>query len=197
MLTYHAPALAGKIRICTAGVDPEDWKPLSSSRGNRVVVYWKSGDESFCNDVEEIIRQLGMEPIRFQYGLYARAEYKRELQTATLAVFISSFETQGIALAEAWSMNVPTLVWDPKGPTSWRGHNFIAGSSAPYLSGATGLSWVTLDDLAHVTNSAATHRDQFSPREWVLHNMTDQICSARLLQIIEIESRRRLHIPPR
>jgi hypothetical protein len=197
LMSFHAPQLVPKIRICTAGVDPHDWMPHGSHGSRRVVVYWKSGDESFCENVETILRQVGTEPVRFRYGHYSREDYKRELEKAALAVFLSSFETQGIALAEAWSMDVPTLVWDPKGTASWRGRSFISGSSAPYLSVATGLAWVTLDDLERVAKAALARRSEFSPREWLLHNMTDEICSARLLQIIETESQNRLRSQPR
>jgi hypothetical protein len=138
-----------------------------------------------------------MDVVRLRYGHYERENYKKELDNAAIAVFLSSFETQGIALAEAWAMDVPSLVWNPRAEASWRGRSFIAKSSAPYLSTATGMEWVTLDELDGVVRKAISNRASFAPRDWVLANMTDAICSAKLFEIIESESRTRRRSPPR
>lgn len=191
-----AAPLVPKIRICTAGVDPNYWKPSGEGQPARAIIYWKNGDESFCDDVEAVIRNFGMESVRLRYGHYTREDYKQELDRSSIAVFLSSFETQGIALAEAWSMDVPTLVWNPRSDASWRGRSFISKSSAPYLTPSTGLDWVTLDDLGQVVSEAFARRNEFAPRKWVLANMTDAICSGRLFEIIETESRTRLQTRP-
>ncbi|HUQ19163.1 MAG TPA: hypothetical protein VM099_06085 [Gemmatimonadaceae bacterium] len=192
-----AAPLAPKIRICTAGVDTNHWKPSGEGQPAQAIVYWKNGDESLCEDVEKVVRGFGMDVVRLRYGHYSREDYRKELDRSSIAIFLSSFETQGIALAEAWAMNVPTLVWNPRGEASWRGRSFIARSSAPYLTAATGMEWVTIDQLEPTLRDALAKRTAFSPREWVLANMTDAICSARLLEIIETESRSRRQNQPR
>lgn len=138
-----------------------------------------------------------MDVVRLGYGDHTREEYKKELDRSSIAVFLSSFETQGIALAEAWAMDVPTLVWNPRSEASWRGRSFVAKSSAPYLTAATGMDWITIDQLAQTLRDALAKRASFSPREWVLANMTDAICSAHLLEIIETESRSQHQNQPR
>jgi glycosyltransferase involved in cell wall biosynthesis len=192
-----APPLVPKIRICTAGVDPRYWKPSGDAKPNRALIYWKSGDESFCEAVEKIVSNAGLDIVRLRYDHYRRDDYRDELDRSAIAIFLSSFETQGIALAEAWAMDVPTLIWNPRSDASWRGRSFIAKSSGPYLSAATGMDWVTLDDLDRVLRQALSNRAAFCPRKWVLANMTDATCSARLFEIIGNESRTRLQIRPR
>jgi len=196
LVRSSAPELGPKIRICTAGVDARFWAPSGVGRSSRVVVYWKSGDEAFCTDVERVIEASGLQPIRIRYGKYTPDEYKRALDNAVAGVFLSSFETQGLALAEAWSMDVPTLVWNPQAQTSWRGHPFVAGSSAPYLSVETGSSWRRVSELASLIDDLPQKRHEFHPRDWVLANMSDVVCSAALFAIIERESRGRTHSTP-
>lgn len=183
-----APALVPKIRICTAGVDTEAWAPVDAAVESRALVYWKSGEESFCAHVESILEAQGLRPIRLRYGHYTPSEYKRALDDSVVAVFLSAFETQGLALAEAWSMDVPTLVWNPRAEASWRGRSFAAGSSAPYLSPVTGLPWETIEELPKTLAYALGHIEEFHPRAWVLGNMTDARCSRTLLDIIKAES---------
>jgi hypothetical protein len=185
----EAPQLVPKIRVCQAGVDADCWKPGHPRKSReRAVVYWKSGPESFCLDVEQIVSRCGLAPVRIRCGEYALHEYKRALESAAVAVFISSFETQGLALAEAWSMDVPTLVWNPRGDAEWRGRMFRAGSSCPFLTSATGRTWITSAELEVALRETLRNPTSLTPRQWVLAHMTDAICAAALYRTIRDDS---------
>lgn len=184
------PALRSKSVACPCGIDAAFWQP-SADRPNRqrAVVYWKSGDRLFCEQVEETVRRCGLEPVLVrtqpgEHAMFTADEYRRLLDQSAVAIFLSAFETQGLALAESWSMNVPTVVWDPRSPTQWHGRTFEAGSSAPYLTPSTGRSWRTIEQLEPVLRAVLAEIRAFEPRAWVLANMTDAICSAALMQII-------------
>ena len=184
-----APALRAKSRACPCGIDTEVWKPSGDATNRVALVYWKSGDEAFCAQVEAIVRACGLEPRRVralhgEHAMFSPADYRRLLDQSAIAVFLSTFETQGLALAESWSMNVPTVVWDPQGHAEWRGRRFASRSSAPYLTPATGRLWRSIDQLEPVLRGALAERESFRPRDWMLANMTDAICSAALLAII-------------
>jgi len=174
----EAPQLVPKIRMCQAGVDAEYWKPGEpAGKRDRAVVYWKNGVEAFCDEVERIVARCGLQPARIQCGTYTRDEYRAALDRSAVAVFLSSFETQGLALAEAWSMDVPTVVWNPRGDAEWRGRSFRAGSSCPFLTPATGRAWPTVVELEQVLRDALINLPSFTPREWVLGHMTDAVCA--------------------
>jgi glycosyltransferase involved in cell wall biosynthesis len=187
------PALLQKTRVCPCGVDAEIWKPAGRRKEQAAVVYWKSGDEGFCESVEASARRCGLEPLRVrsrpgEHSLFTQDELRALLDRSVLAIFLSAFETQGIALAEAWSMNVPTIVWDPRGDAEWRGRHFTAGSSAPYLTPATGLASRNPAGLEPAIREALATLAGFQPREWVLAHMTDAICSRQLLKLIRDEA---------
>ena len=185
-----APAVSAKSRVCPCGVDTEVWKPSVNATDKKLaVVYWKAGDETFCERVEQVVRACGLEPRRLrslhgEHSMFNAADYRRLLDQSAIGVFLSTFETQGIALAEAWSMDVPTVVWDPQGMAQWRGRSFASGSSAPYLTPATGRRWRTIEELEPALRGALADRSAFQPRAWMLTHMTDAICSAALLDII-------------
>jgi hypothetical protein len=183
-----APELKRKSTVCPCGVDAAFWSPSVSAK-DAVVVYWKSGSSEFCDRVEAAAARHGLITIRVesahgQHRGFTPIEFRAHLDRAVVAVFLSSFETQGIALAEAWAMDVPTLVWDPKGPAEWRGRTFQSGSSCPYLTAATGIAWRTLDELESALAEVLSQRDRFQPRAWVLGNMTDAICAGELYRLI-------------
>jgi hypothetical protein len=182
----EAPQLADKIRVCQAGVDAGYWNAPAGARRDRVVVYQKDAPPSLREDVERLLRTRALETTTVRYGEYDRGDYKAMLAEAAMAVFLSTFETQGLALAEAWAMNVPTLVWDPQAPTQWAGSRpFTAGSSAPFLTAATGRTWKTIEELdAHLTELAA-RPPSLAPRDWVLAHMTDAIGARALYRLVE------------
>jgi len=190
------PSVVAKSRVCPCGVDAEVWAPAATRKEQSAVVYWKSGDERFCEEVEAMVRRCGLEPLRVraragEHNLFTPEALRDMLNRSAVAVFLSTFETQGIALAEAWSMNVPTVVWDPRGAAEWQGRTFTSGSSAPYLTPATGIAARDTASLEPAIGQALATLDSFQPREWVLANMTDAICSRKLYELIMNEARAR------
>jgi hypothetical protein len=189
------PDLVAKSRVCPCGVAERIWKPSGARREQTAVVYWKSGDERFCEDVEAMIRRAGLQPLRVrsrhgEHNIFTPETLRQMLDRSVVAVFLSTFETQGIALAEAWSMDVPTVVWDPQGDAEWQGRHFKSESSAPYLTPSTGIAARDAVALEPALKQALATLAGFQPRAWVLANMTDAICSRRLYELILNEARR-------
>ena len=140
------PGIIGKTAIWYAGVDTDRWKPIMPRiEAKTILIYWKTEPESFCQAVENKLHEYGWETICIQYGSYSQEQYKHILNQVDAAVFISVSESQGIALAECWSMDVPTLVWNPG--TAWIYNRWIPVCSAPYLTPKTGFFWTAIEDL--------------------------------------------------
>jgi hypothetical protein len=173
------PALKGRIKIWYAGVDEEYWKPfVSQEKKQKVLVYWKNAPKMLGVYAERLLKKYGFKPCRIIFGRYSKSQYKEALSKSSFAIFLSITETQGLALVESWSMNVPTLVWNPKIE-----HYYIKNlqtTAAPYLSAGTGMEWKELSELEEIIKKIPGFLFQFKPREWVESNMTD-IQSARLL----------------
>jgi hypothetical protein len=174
-----APSLVGRTKIWYGGVDHNFWDPNKKY----VLVYWKTESESFCIEIENILRNYGEIPLRIKYGSYKSNDFKNALLQAKYAIFISKFESQGIALAEAWSMNVPTLVWNSK-PRHVHNRIYSTISACPYLTPQTGFEWENLDDLECLLQQMPNLLQHVAPRKWVLENMTDKISATVLVNII-------------
>lgn len=181
------PAFIGKIAIWYVGVDTKYWEPKNTPKQKEMLVYWKNtSPKSFCLAVEALIKSKGYTVNRVRYGHYNKSSFKKMLERSICSVFISVTETQGVALAEAWSMNVPTLVWEAR-----QEHLFLRGvttSAAPYLSEQTGTTWKELGDLEILLNDIENKKldlSMFAPRTWVEGHMTDAISAKKLLEICE------------
>lgn len=182
--------LESKIYVWPAGVDTNFWKPSNCNQEKSVLVYYKNGSPEFCLSVENILKKHNYKPLRIRYGAYTHGQLKLALEKSLFAIFLTQSESQGIALAQAWSMNVPTLVWNPQGEVEYLEIKYKNISSSPYLNCKTGKMWKSLKELENLI----VHREnillEFSPREWVLENMSDEKSCELLINILnELESR--------
>jgi hypothetical protein len=152
-----------------AGVDTEFWKPSTpwpSRRRRRIVLYDKSVvsdgsiSSSFVGEVEDILlasgRQLDVVRYGFESEGYTVEDFRAVLDESIVAVFLSKSESQGLALAEAWAMDVPTLVWQGPDqlahsgsapPPARHAGAHVPTDAAPYLTNETGLRFASLDEL--------------------------------------------------
>ena len=76
------------------------------------------------------------------------------LNESYLSIVVGPPETKGLALAETWSMDVPTLVFRLK--------NEVGSARAPYLTNSTGAFWSSLDELEYLIVNFREY--EFSPR---------------------------------
>ena len=183
---YAEIASSIKDRLLTwyAGVDAHQWKPRDSLKTKQVLVYWKNQQEgpALKNSVVELLKSYGWNPIVIEYGKYKPAYYKNLLNQVRFGVFLSRSESQGIALAEAWAMNVVTFPWNPKERVN-RGRVYSSVSSCPYLTSQTGKDWKTIQQLELILRNVDQF-DLYAPRQWVLDNMTDMISAQLLIDLI-------------
>lgn len=188
------PELEGRVEVWPAGVDADFWKPrpapggAAAAAGGRAILFVKEGvgqpnaSPALVAAARRTLEAAGLSVVELRYGAYSRREYLTTLQAADLMVAFSASESQGIALAEAWSADVPTLVWD-QGALCIDGVEYET-SSAPYLSVMTGAPFKTESELKGAVElfleSAGT---MFAPRDWVTSNLTDEICARRYWEL--------------
>jgi len=180
------PSLANRIAIWFSGVDVDWLCPVDTlkNKKNNVLVYWKTESESACIQVEQILKKYHWNPIRIKYGSYNQEQYRKLLSQVTFAVFLSRSESQGLALVEAWAMDIPVLVWDPQKPLVIQNKVHNPVSSAPYLTTATGIFWTNNNELEVLVKNIKDNLQSFNPRLWVLSNMSDEVSAREAVSII-------------
>lgn len=130
----------------------------------------------------DYLRGLGWNVQVIKYGTFTHIQYLQMLQNSCLMLGFVVCESQGIAWAEAWSCDVPTLILK-KSSNVYQGRLY-KNSTAPYLCPQNGLFFDDLEDFKTQFNYWQTHRDQFIPRAWTLANMSDEVCASLLYKKI-------------
>ncbi|PKN03677.1 hypothetical protein CVU75_00940 [Candidatus Dependentiae bacterium HGW-Dependentiae-1] len=180
------PSMTSRLVIWPAGVDENYWKPLAPKdpkKNRAVLVYQKTENHSVVNAVHGLLQKHGFSAIDLGYGNYSIEQYKKALEKCLFAVCIGNSESQGLAFAEAWAMNVPTLVYDLRKYAA-SGKTFTINSFCPYLTQKTGVDWRNFDELEGWLKAMPLCFDEFAPRAWVLKNMTDAVCAQKIIDLI-------------
>ena len=179
------PELSGRCQPWPAGVDTGYWRPVVNRDDRHSVLIYVKPDRGPVDPqiIAARLKQLGYQVEIIQYGLYTQDQYLQALQHAQVMVGFSQSESQGIAWAEAWSADVPTLI--VRNEVTTRRHKTYRSSTAPYLSSQTGLFFNDPLDFETVFNDWKMNRDQFNPRQWVMDNLSDERSAQELYKFAE------------
>lgn len=172
-----------KIVIWPAGVSlPE----INNSRKTTdILIYDKNpSDKNLLSEIKEFLSKSNISFTVLVYGKYSQKEYYESLRNVKAAIFLSNSESQGIALQEAWSYDVPTLVWNrgfmENSDYRWRDKKI----SAPYLSESTGEFFSNFKELENTFDDFWNNLNKFSPRDYVLNNLSNKISAEIFLEVV-------------
>lgn len=170
---YH-----NKVKAWPSGVELPEINKTQPFRS--IICYYKNLPVD--NNLTSFIEGKGIKCTVIEYGKYNITEWFEQLKQNDMVIFYQNcHETQGIAIAEAWSYNCPTLI-KMIGDTT---------CASPYLTDMTGKSWKdeSLQDLKKIISDYANNPHQFleafSPREYVVNNMSDSVSVKNLINIFE------------
>ena len=166
------------MHVWPVGVDHSVWFPCRNIRSEemqRALIYVKGCGAQMLGSTSDILHGEHKEQKIIVCGGHTPHDYKELLEWCDFVVYLGHSETQGLAIAQAWSMNRQTLVYEP--------NHFLRDGldAAPYLTKYTGRKWRDANDLRKCIRSM----EMLSPREWVLKNQTNKIAFDCFLKIIE------------
>jgi hypothetical protein len=110
---------------------------------------------------------------------------------------IDAHESQGFALQEAMSCNVPLLVvdamsmYDEKSDGINSVYDFLKpkkllATSVPYWSDECGIKINEYDDLSNSIDKILSNT--YTPREYVVRTLSDKVCMKRMLDYFQLDA---------
>ena len=185
----QTPSLKGRCIPWAAGIDLTKFFAEGNRLKRKVLIYHKGDSMQFCYRLQFVVRQYGYEPIVISYGNYNLEEYISALSESLFMISDSRIESQGIFMAEAWAMDVPTICFDAHYYHWSYGNNELdlegSVSSCPYLSDETGVRFETISELKYILENWSAISPSMHPRKWVEENMSDEACAKRFIKIVE------------
>lgn len=178
------PKLKNKVYEWYSGTDHEYWKDEKKER-KFITFYLKYSAGPIPDNINEYIlylKKLGYKIKIIEYNKYNRRKYKNTLNKSKFVIYFVNQESQGLATAEAWSCNTPTLVWNNK-QTKIK-NNIIKSSCCPYLNQDCGIFFNDINDFKILFNKSINNYNKFAPRDWILKNMTYKYSVQKLIDLI-------------
>lgn len=183
--------------IWPVGIDTKVFSPINTNKKELVLVYNKQRSTSEVNTVCEALEGQNE---RFQvltYGNYQEAEYQKLLKEAKALIWVGRSESQGIALLEALSMNVPILVWDVEKFGQWSGPgqatfsmaqlNFSPVTAAPYFDETCGLRFTNKAEINEQLTKFLDKLSTFTPRLYIENHLSLKKQAEAFLEIFKSE----------
>ena len=176
------------------GVDTHKFQPAQqlppSPPDQRVFVYLKRRLHAEFAFALQFLQSINIhDAVIFDVTLgYNEEDYLACLRAAKFGLWIGSHESQGFALLECLSCNVPLLLWDATSMAQEIGgnHPHVPATSAPYWDARCGEKFTDKHQLADAYHTLAQNIDNhaYSPRQFVLDNVGVDVCEERLKRLV-------------
>lgn len=169
-----------KVVSWPSGVDlPEQIKQARENSVDCLCFYKKV---PVSQELQKILKDNKISYMNLEYATYEYEDWVKLLDKVKLVIFIQKcIETQGLAIAEAWAHDRPTIVKTKDKSAQYK--------TAPYLTNKNGMFFEDWNDLEEVLKIYAQDRDaflkRFQPRKYVEEEMSDKVSVQQLIDIFE------------
>ncbi len=178
-------------------VDTDKFTPLlAAAERNSVFLYYKHRDPNELKMVIDFLSQRHINYRLFDYNQrYNEADYLAYLQQCKYGIILDAHESQGFAIEEALSCDVPLLVWNAQTMNQEYNSHYqpIPCTSIPYWDNRCGEFFHRPEELAvafqtfqtKLNNSPQQYSPrQYSPRQYILENLSTEKCAAAFNELV-------------
>jgi len=168
-------------------VDMEKFKPIDRPR-DKVFVYFKRRQLSELKVITNLLEKIGIEYKIFDYiKRYEEEDYLQYLQQCKYGIILDAHESQGFAIEEALSCNVPLLVWNTKYMSQEVGgkYNDIPCTTIPYWDERCGHYFYEGSELDKSFDIFIDNLESYNPREYIQENLSVDVCFKKLVELYE------------
>jgi hypothetical protein len=156
-----------------------------------IFIYFKGRDPA---ELSKVIDFLSSQQITnyhiFSYReRYKESDYLTYLTTCKYGIILDAHESQGFAIEEALSCDVPLLVWSAKTMNQEYGSRYqpIPCTSIPYWDSRCGEYFHDFAELPFAFQTLQTKLDKesYNPRQYILDTLSTERCAERFMELIK------------
>lgn len=162
-----------KIFVWAVGIDTDLFPDVSNhSKTNDCLIYFKNRNHKDLEMVKEFLKSKGQSFEVISYGSYSENEFINTIKKSKYGVVIGNTESQGIAIQEMMSSNLPllvwdTIIWDGKGPDY-----LFPATTVPYWSDECGVKFTEFSELEEQYLIFLEKMNIFTPRNYIINNLS-------------------------
>lgn len=167
-------------------VNTDKFIPTNTVKNN-VFIYFKRRKPEELLLITKFLESKNIKYHIFDYiKRYNEEDYLKYLQNSKYGIILGAHESQGFAIEEALSCNVPLLVWTVTSMQQEEGSNFpnIKATSIPYWDQRCGEFFYKKEEFETKYNEFINKLDTYKPREYVLENLSAKKCAENFKQLL-------------
>jgi len=182
------PECTVSLKIIPFGVDTEMFhpeKPLNMRE--KVFIYVKHRHPNELEKIIHFIQTKGFSPKIFDYvHKYNESDYIQYLKESKFAVWLAAHESQGFALQEALSSDVPLFVWNVTSLNQEYGCGYpdIPATTIPYWDNRCGEYFTKEHEMETTFDVFISKLNTYRPREFVLENLSIEKCAQKFVDVV-------------
>jgi hypothetical protein len=188
------PQIVMPIKPLPFPVDVEKFKPESLEKIYDCFVYFKSRSKQNLQYIENILLSLNYNYKVLSYGNYKEEEYIDVLNKSKFGVWLGAHESQGFALQECLSMNVPLIVCNVKSLNDeingegnhsymeYKDSYDLSATSCPYFDERCGTVLYDLNELPNSLENMKNNYTSYQSRNYILENLSPKVCYERIIR---------------
>ena len=160
-----------KLAIWAVGIDTDLFAP-SQNKTIDFLVYYKRRDLDDLNAVCNFLKSKNRTFKIVSYGNYSEEQFKQCMSECKYAFLMDRCESQGIAVQEMMSCNLPILVWDV---SRWadRGEEYACkATSIPYFTEQCGVYFYDKASMNAAFDNFMQYVNHFEPRKYIIDNFS-------------------------
>lgn len=173
-----------KIEVWAAGIDTNIFIDYSNnSKKYDFLIYFKRRDQQDLFNIINFLDKKNKTYIIIEYGKYSEEQFLNAISNSKFGLIIDNCESQGIAIQEMLSCNLPLLVWDIK---YWidRGLEYqCSATSIPYWNGYCGEFFYDLKDLEEKYKTLIDKK--YNPRQYIIENISIEKSTNRIMDLFK------------
>ena len=169
-----------RIESLPFGVDTNKFNEITPIENrNYAFLYYKSRDPNELSFIRNFLKSFNIDVRIFSYtSKYNEEDYINYLHKSKFGIWLGRHESQGFALEEALSCNVPLFVWDVTSMNQEHGYNYsdIPATCIPYWDERCGESFKNINELPEKFDKFMNSLKDYKPREYILDNVSIEKC---------------------
>jgi hypothetical protein len=167
------------------GVDTDLFSPVDCHKEN-IFIYFKRRNPEELEFIKNILDIVGISYRIFVYGSYSETDYLDYLQTCKYGIWLDAHESQGFALQEALSINVPLFVWNVRllSQEYMSSYPDVFATTIPYWDPMCGEVIYDNSEFNEKFLYFVSKLSSYTPREFVLKELSIDVCEKRFIEII-------------
>jgi glycosyltransferase involved in cell wall biosynthesis len=173
-----------KIKIWAVGIDTDLFSDKSGlNKEYDFLIYFKRRSVVELNGLIAILNSMNKTYTLIEYGNYDELQFINAISKSKYGIIIDNTESQGIAIQEMMSCNLPLIVWDVK---YWvdRGEEYrCEATSVPYWDIICGEKFYDISYLPECIQKIENMT--YNPREYILRNLSIDISTQNIMNILK------------